>query len=772
MIHQDQVTPTPRGAFLVWLFVLLVVVYLTVLGGGAFTGLYIIELRIASTLIAAVAIVIWLSVAWRVPFWRPRTVLWPALIAVPIALVVALIGAANPSLGYDYIAYTVLLAGCYLVLQRLSAHPYFNRRLASLAVILGFSLCALYIAAVVLRWIDMWSYLGRFVAPPLRPGFEGLLYGNPSAVAAAVVLLWLIAASHLGIGSARNRAIVVALGVLTALTVLLTGSRGAWAGAAVSAAIVIPVWLANPENRHRAAELLRSPRFRLLGRVGILVGLVPGIVLIPALAARIAEPATDLRGTLLAAAWRMFLEHPLTGVGPGNYVAQRAAHITPDETSYYVAHAHNVFVQTVAELGIVGVLASGLIVWNVGALVVRALRSDDPRSRRLGWAALAGFAYLAGHQFFDFYMNMPAVGLMMAVPIARIDSLMTDGQDRTSANAARTMAFVGHRPVMLVLILATVASVAWSGRTESLAMTARAATEAANDGNWPLALDRARVAAAGDSMLPPYQFTLGLAAANAGEAAAARDAFQLAAQMDDYPTSWLNLAKLELDLGHTDAARAALDNALRLGRAEVQVAAGAALLYVELEDEAAAASALEAVFSTTPSLAGDPFWQSSAALRSAWMRAVSEALRTPSGDVAYQLALEAGLTDRAREIALALPDPQRDYGVAFVEAWAGNLGGFEIVRARAHSEPLDGYRVALCYLLARHATGELGLDADAWQCDRVGYALVPIDVEVGDAPTSRLEMVGPNSFFHFQSAYERFVPFNELVPGLPNLRSR
>ena len=133
-----------------WALIVLAVVYLTVLGGGAFTGLYFIELRIVSVAWVTIAVAVWLFVAVRYPFWRPRTALGPAIVAVLAALAVSLAASEHPTIGLDYLAYAVLLASCYLILQRLLAHPFFAPRLGSLAVLLGFSLCIAYIVVVLI----------------------------------------------------------------------------------------------------------------------------------------------------------------------------------------------------------------------------------------------------------------------------------------------------------------------------------------------------------------------------------------------------------------------------------------------------------------------------------------------------------------------------------------------------------------------------------------------------------------------------------------------
>ena len=57
-------------------------------------------------------------------------------------------------------------------------------------------------------------------------------------------------------------------------------------------------------------------------------------------------------------AWTMFLDHPLTGIGAQNYAQQyQNQYISPLAKERYQVHAHNNFLQILAEQGIVGFTA-------------------------------------------------------------------------------------------------------------------------------------------------------------------------------------------------------------------------------------------------------------------------------------------------------------------------------------------------------------------------------------------------------------------------------
>ncbi|TAL05694.1 MAG: hypothetical protein EPO00_12510, partial [Chloroflexota bacterium] len=416
------------GRLVVWALIVMAVVYLTVAGGGGFFGLYVGAFRVLSVGVAVVAIGVWLIWSTRHEQWRPRTALWPAIVACLAALVVSTLASAEPRFAYDYLAYSALLAGLYLLMQRLMADPFFRDRLSALGVLLGFGLSTLYIGAVFLHWVDFWRDLGRFSIPPLRPDFEGLAYGNPSTVATVCILLFLVTVAHVGLASRRQVAVVFSLGVLTALVVFLTGSRGAWVGGALAAGVLIPCWMSSRANRMVARRLLARAGVRRalsLGSLG-LIGLT--LAFLPAVVSRILEPASDTRLSFYEASIRMFLHKPITGLGPGTWVVERIHYTAAPASDYYIPHAHNIWLQTLSELGLVGMMGGGVMAVAIGAMLLRAWRSDEPPRQLHAWAALTALVYLGAHQLFDFYPNMPAIGFCLALLIARLDALDTNGR--------------------------------------------------------------------------------------------------------------------------------------------------------------------------------------------------------------------------------------------------------------------------------------------------------------------------------------------------------
>jgi O-antigen ligase len=754
----ERLTVARMGA---WALIVLGVVYLTVAGGGGFFGLYLIEFRVASVAMLLVALGVWLAIAGKHPLWRPRSKLTPAVIVSLAAGAIALLGSAEPRLGADFLAYGVLLAGAYWLLARLFAHPFFGPRLGVLAVLLGFGLSAMYIGVVVYRWIQFWSDVGRVVTPPLRPGFEGLAYGNPGTIATVVILLWLASAAHLGISTSQRRWIVAALGLMVAIVVFLTGSRGAWAGLAVAVIIVGSLWLTSKVHRLETMALLRSRTVRLGAIAAVLAIAAALAVFFPVLAGRLGEPAADTRSAFALASLRMFVSHPLTGVGPGMWVVDRIRFTDPNEADYYIPHAHNIVLQTLAELGVVGAVAGALVLGILGRLLLRGVSSPDALTSRLGWAALFGGVYLLGHQMFDFYANMPAIAFCYALTVARLDT-------RVSEDRGPVRPVVPYPIVAAALALAFALSGAWLAHSEEAASHHEAAVAAANAGDWTGARVSAETAVARDPAMPPYLFVLGLAEAHAGEHAAALEHIAASARIDGYPVAWLDVARLALDLGRADDARRAVEEAMRLGYQQPEVAVGASTLYMELGDRDGSAASLAAALLAAPGLASDPLW-SEPAVRDIFESARTMALAQASPGIGYKIALEGGLAESARAIVAQLPDDRRLVPSLVVSAWVGDQTAFDRLHGLAMADPLDVETVSLCRRVAARSHDPDWPGGAPWACDGAGAPAALLIVRFGPPPTSRVFLPGPDFAWHFQYVYRRFAPWDELVPGLPHL---
>ena len=99
------------------------------------------------------------------------------------------------------------------------------------------------------------------------------------------------------------------------------------------------------------------------------------------------------RWSLWDTAWRMFLDRPWAGVGPGGFHRLFPAyHPAPLDNEFTWASAHNLYLHQFAERGLIGAAALLALLATMSARAVRAARGT-PDARAL-WAAGAVCSFL------------------------------------------------------------------------------------------------------------------------------------------------------------------------------------------------------------------------------------------------------------------------------------------------------------------------------------------------------------------------------------------
>ncbi len=186
-------------------------------------------------------------------------------------------------------------------------------------------------------------------------------------------------------------------------------SRGGWLGAA-AAGLVMALFL--PHRLRWGIGLVAAA----LAGGGLMIG---SGVLPASLIERLANVGdflnvVDVRGVNIndanfaiverLAHWQAALEmiraHPWLGVGWGNYVA-RYPDFSLINWPFHLGHAHNIYLHTWAEMGLLG-LAAYLALWaTVIALTVRTIRQTSGLQRGLALGLLGVWAHLLAHQIVD-----------------------------------------------------------------------------------------------------------------------------------------------------------------------------------------------------------------------------------------------------------------------------------------------------------------------------------------------------------------------------------
>ncbi len=206
--------------------------------------------------------------------------------------------------------------------------------------------------------------------------------------------------------------VTLSIGVLASLVgIILSFSRGAWVGTAAGL----------------AALLLFAPKtVRRIGLVGAFLG---AIILLAGGWQQLPEPIReravqlvtqtrpfDVRDVQLTgenwavvermvhwqAAWGMFLDHPLTGVGAGNFGVA-----FPDYSPHPVfriarGHAHNYYLHVLAELGLPGLIVYvGLLMSAVLTMLAVVRRRTVGFDRAVALGALAATVAVAVHNLVE-----------------------------------------------------------------------------------------------------------------------------------------------------------------------------------------------------------------------------------------------------------------------------------------------------------------------------------------------------------------------------------
>jgi O-antigen ligase len=209
------------------------------------------------------------------------------------------------------------------------------------------------------------------------------------------------------------RWLALAAAGLMALAIGLSQSRGAWLGAFVSAVCLLLAW-------SRWTRRLLIP----CTLVGVLVlALAVSGALPPAIADRLGQAVAyfgvfDARTVQVTpenwavvermahwqAGWSMFVDHPWLGVGAGNY-AQAYPDYSVGSWLEPLGHAHNYYINMLAELGVVGagvlLLLLGIAFRQLGGALVNSEATGDPFWRAVLAGVFGALVVFCVHNLFD-----------------------------------------------------------------------------------------------------------------------------------------------------------------------------------------------------------------------------------------------------------------------------------------------------------------------------------------------------------------------------------
>jgi len=225
-------------------------------------------------------------------------------------------------------------------------------------------------------------------------GRETAGFGQPNQLGGFLVVIAPLAAVGTFLAQ-RGRLFFATAAVLAAFGVYVSFSRGALVGLAVVPFVFLRGW-----------------RLWLVGPLLILVVYVSAPGAITARFATLSSSGSELatRADIWRAAEAIWVRHPVLGVGVGGFPQAYTVVPIPDKlylpATIFVPppHAHNLFLNLLAEQGLVGLLAFLALVIVAGRTALRMRAGPDRETRWLGSALIAALLAFLVHNLFDVTM--------------------------------------------------------------------------------------------------------------------------------------------------------------------------------------------------------------------------------------------------------------------------------------------------------------------------------------------------------------------------------
>jgi O-antigen ligase len=442
--------------------IILGVVYASLFGGVVeHIPFMSIIVQVGTTLV----LVVWLLILGRDQRPFPATPFDGPLLALGLVWTASALVSRDPrvSLVFTWRIWVHILF-FYVLVDLMRRAPHWQRWIIEGLFITG-GLVILITAVEMAAWYFGWSLLPQFVQgwPPLfglsvppiiHEAALALNYNNPEgAYCLLVIPLALAGASTLPQRDLRWGARAIAGGLTIVL--LLTRSRGAFLGLAVLAGVTMLVWLMRPDVRQRFPKVLRpvlDPRLLLAGAaLGAVVLL--GLMYWMTLGVSHPQPNEVSRLDLWTAAPQIFHDHLLLGVGPRQFGSVRLWYPHWDWSYTYLPlqHAHNLYLNWLAEGGILGLAAGLWLAVRFGRVWWSAWRAGNPIRRRRLEGILVALVAFAAHNLVDTFVNtqlMTPVLIMAAYVVAGDVDLVAVAKQR--APGSRKLVFVALGALLVV----------------------------------------------------------------------------------------------------------------------------------------------------------------------------------------------------------------------------------------------------------------------------------------------------------------------------------
>ncbi len=441
--------------------------------GGLMAGIFVPELRFAGVAMGIAVVFVWS----RQLLSRSPDVVDLAAVCAVLLLAIGAGVSTQPRTSVEYVAWAIALVALLAILRRRFTDASARDRLLSIAgwIAIGF--------ALVVSAIWTWQALGWVRAggpggvPPLQLDYPDDWFRNMNVLpvylalmAPGVVHLWLVRGVRWPVVAG-----VLALGVVT----LLSASRAAWLGLLLGLVAFLALRGLQGMTARSGGTFARSRRTLLLIAGGLALAVMAGWL--SGGLRSVVEAAADIatlssRLTIWRAALEAWAAHPVFGSGLGTITAELLDHGLATVAAGPAPHAHDIFIQLLAEAGVVGVIALAAL---TVALLLRAVRPGSGALVSPGPVRAAAAGALVAFAVDGLADNHTALGGIAVLVVANAALLAPAGLGAPVAGrwdrATRAATTVGLGTLGALVLVWGAGAIAW-GRSQALLLEGSYAT--------------------------------------------------------------------------------------------------------------------------------------------------------------------------------------------------------------------------------------------------------------------------------------------------------
>ena len=359
-----------------------------------------------------------LATAWLIFGQRAPVPLGKPLLLFMGAFVLSTVFSIDWSCSVEQLAITAAGLLLFALAADLTARGWPAEMFARALLIVGLSI-PIFMWWQAFGWYRQWLALNPGQWLPMvtyRPYYANVL------VMPCYTMLFAAAARSFYTKSWFSRALLGFVMLLLLATIFLTSSRGGWIGTAAGLALLAGLlyW----KRRQDVKALWGKVRAkRWLVTAGSALALIvlagAGWLGLKILSHPSHGSFFNSRSFVWPAAIDTSLKHPMIGQGPYTFGNSYLAYNSVPPNAFY-AHAHSAYLNLLAEMGLVGTLGAGVVVFFLFKRLKRRLETAQGMELSVVMAAAAGTLALGVHNIFDCFHTEPmaVVGLLVLLGAA------------------------------------------------------------------------------------------------------------------------------------------------------------------------------------------------------------------------------------------------------------------------------------------------------------------------------------------------------------------